>query len=143
MLVRLRVAVVYGRELSEDRLRGRGAHEHDGTVGAEEVRAARVPAAETAVNRRVLVLRKVVVRTVDTVGERRVRGLPVVRPVGGDGTPDVAVARRGRAAEVRAVVAFRPVVRARSRRVADVKTVDRDVLLADDDLVAQTVLYFP
>ena len=53
-----------------------------------------------------------------------------------------ATAGRG-GTEVRAVVAFRPVVRARSRRVADVKTVDRDVLLADDDLVAQTVLYFP
>ena len=105
-----------------------------------------MPASETAPNRRALRLNEVVVRTGETLREVRVvRGLHVVRPIVGDVAEERAAVGVLVAAEVRAVVAFGVVhiFITRIRRIADAKTVDRDVLFADDDLVAQTVLYFP
>ena len=118
--------------------RGR-AHEGNGTVGAQEVGAGGVPRTETAVNRSVRVRGEVVVRTVDTVGEVGVRSLVVVGPPRRDRAPNVTATGGGGGAEVRAVVALRPVVGGRILRVADVQTVDRDVLFADDDLVGRAV----
>lgn len=73
--------------------RGR-AHEGNGTVGSEEVCAGSVPATETAVNRRLVVGGKVVVRTVDTISKRGVRRLMVVGPVGRNATPNITASGR-------------------------------------------------
>ena len=132
-----RFSVVDGGVTPENRVRGRRREVADGTVGEKEVRAARVPRAETAVDRRVIVGGQVVPRPGQTVLQRAVRlaVLPIV-----DQATDVA-GRVGRFVpdEIRAVVALRPVVRRRRGRVADAEPVDRDVFFADEELVARPV----
>lgn len=118
--------------------RGR-AHEGNGAVALKEVRAGGVSAAETAVDRRVTVSGKVVVRTVDAVSKSGIRSPAVVGPVGRNAAPDITATGGSGGAEVRAVVALRPTVGTRSSGIADVQAVDRDVLFTDNDLIAETV----
>ena len=135
----MRVAVVDGREVAKNCLGRCRAQEGDGTVASKNVAPGGVPTAKTAVDGRVLVGGEVIVRTVDTVGKVGISGLVIVVPPRSYRTKDVTATGGLSAAQVRAVVALRPVVSARRGRVADVQAVDRDVLFADDDLVGGTV----
>ncbi len=118
-------------------MRGRRGEVADGTVGEEEVRAARVPRAETAVDRRVIVGGEVVPRPGQAVLKRAVR--LAVLPIVDQATEEAGGVGRFVPDEVGAVVALRPVVRRRRGRVADAETVDRDVFFADEKLVARPV----
>lgn len=119
--------------------------EVDGTVGVQNVAAARMPGTDGGVDGRSVVRfgDDVVIRTKDTVGEEgRRRGLGtvgVVGPVGLEGLVDGAFVRCFARAEVRAVVAVGPFGSGRIRGLADAEFADRDVLFSDKELVGSTV----
>ena len=139
-----RETVVDVRIATEDLLSGGGAVEVDGTVGVQNVAAARMPGTDGGVDGRSVVRfgDDVVIRTENTVreeGRRDLGAVGVVVPRGLESLVDGAFVRRFVRAQVRAVVAVGPFGSGRIRGLADAEFADRDVLFSDKELVGSTV----